>query len=243
MQKILLVCALTISLGRTLQKSCLFAVAAQGQEQQNDKFIQGIQVGDPEAITEAGKSGNRVFVPYLTEELKHRKRVRGSDTKLIEALRIALARLGDTQQLQQFWCSSLTEDPSTGLHPTLIFGKIGGWFSIQALEVFLTPEGQTHWKKAYSRFGGKYDNDVIQMPPTFDVLETLPKLVPNPPVGTPSSESRSQPEQLVKIWQEWIATHKEELSKLQPTGDGVNISENGCRNGRPKDKRRVVPPI
>jgi hypothetical protein len=234
--KILLVCALAIALACSLEKSSLFTVAA--QDQNNDKFIQGIHAGDIKVITEAGTSGNKVFVPYLKEELKHRKRTREADTKLIEALRIALARLGDRQQLQQFWCSSLTEDPSTGLHPTLIFGQIGGWFSIQALDVFLTPAGQTHWKKAYSRFGGKYDNDVIQVPPTFDVLETLPKLVPKPPVGTLSSGSQLQPEQLVKIWQDWIATHKEELSNLQPTGEGVDISENGCRNGRPKEKHK-----
>jgi hypothetical protein len=187
-RSILLVCALTISLVTSLQQSDTFA--APSQDLHVDTLIQGIQAGKPEAITEAGKSGNKTFVPYLKEELKHR-RSQGADPKLTEEVKLALARLGDTRQLQEFWCNALSEDPSTGLHTPLTFGQIGGWFSIQALQLFLTPEGQTHWKKAYSRSGGKYDNDVIQMPPTFDALETLPKIVPNPPVGPLSSESQT----------------------------------------------------
>jgi hypothetical protein len=235
-QRILLVFALTISLGRFLQQSNI-SVAAASQEQANDKLIQGIQLGELEAITESGKSGNKTFIPFLKQELKRHGR-KGRDPKLTGAVRLALARLGGTEQLQQFWCSSLTEDPSTGLHPTLIFGQIGGWFGIQALEVFLTPEGQTHWRKAYSKSGGEYDNDVIQMPPAFDALEALPKIVPNPPVRPLSSESHWRPQDLVKIWKDWIAAHKDELSKLEPTGEGVDFSDKACKNGKATKKHK-----
>jgi hypothetical protein len=205
------------------------------QDQHNEKVIQGIHAGEIQAITEAGKSENKIFVPYLAEELKHRKRIPPTDAKLIETLRVALAKLGDTQQLQEFWCNSLTDDPSTGLHPALIFGQIGGWFSIQALQIFLTPQGEAHWKEAYGKWAGKNGNDAIQMPPSFDALDTLPKVVPNPP-AKPLTESQLKYGDLIKMWQDWIATHKDELSKLQPTGGGVDFSPNACKNGKPRKK-------
>jgi hypothetical protein len=229
--KILLVCALTTSAVYCLQQSSLARAAQSQQGQPNDKLAEEIRSGDLAGITEAGKTGNKTFIPFLQEQRKRSRQTH--DSARIQAVRLALARLGETKELQEFWCNSLTDDPSKGIRPALIFGEIGGWFSIKALVVFLTPEGQSHWRKAYSRSGGKYDNDVVQGSPTYDVLDILPKLVPNPPAGPLSSDTRPG-ERLTKLWQDWIASHKAELSKLEPTGANVDMSENACHNGHPK---------
>ena len=234
MQKILFACLSILFL--PVRSVCTeVTVVASPQNEAERKLIERIQQGDSGAITEAGKSQNTAFIPYLTRELKNSK-PGGIGGDRVFVLRLALAKLGDVEQLQTFWCESLSEDPNKGLHPARIFDSIGGWYSIRALQFFLTPDGEIHWKKAYSRFGGKYGNDVLQTPPSFEALQILPKLVPNPPTGPLSSESASRPADLINTWQDWIAAHKDELSKLQPTGEGVDFSPRACKNGRPRKK-------
>jgi len=33
-----------------------------------------------------------------------------------------------------------------------------------------------------------------------------------------------------------MAAHKDELSKLQPTGEGVDFSDSACKDGKPRKK-------
>jgi len=41
----------------------------------------------------------------------------------------------------------------------------------------------------------------------------------------------------IRIWQDWIAAHQNELNKLQPTGEGVDFSPNACKKGKPAKKK------
>jgi hypothetical protein len=98
------------------------------QSKADEDLIRRIQSGDGAAMAEAGKSGNRLFVPFLRQQLK--KRNRHVDT--VGAARFALARLGETDQLQEVWCRAITDDPKRGLeNPVFELEQVGGWFSIQ----------------------------------------------------------------------------------------------------------------
>ena len=203
---------------------------SQSQSKQDLILIQRIRAGDGTAIAEAGGSGNRLFVPYLREAMK-------LDSKTVDTAgpaRVALARLGETDQLQEEWCRAISGDPKIGFHaPIAELGIVGGWFALQGLQVFLTPEGAEIPFKAAPR--QKRVSHVMVDSPTYYALETLPAVVPNPPV---QFNSGRQIGQQAKIWQDWIAAHKDELSKLQPTGQGVDFSPNACRKGKPIKKRK-----
>jgi hypothetical protein len=121
-----------------------------------------------------------------------------------------------------------------------MFGDIGGWYSFQALQKFLEPAEEKRWEKALDKFYGHDRNqDVSFLPPWFWAVDTLARLVPNPPAeqvmvyGSPDPVTK---ERLVGIWQQWITEHKEELSKLEPTGEGVDFSANACKDGRPRKR-------
>lgn len=120
---------------------------AKANEKAEEILIQRIQAGDSAAIAEVGKSGNQLFLPYLNQILATRT-TKGEGFRHYWPEELALARLGQRQQLQEFWCSAIVDDPKHGLTPTVEqFDLIGGWFSVQALEKFLTPDGLIHWHK------------------------------------------------------------------------------------------------
>jgi len=209
---------------------------AASKKQADERTIQRILAGETAAIEEAGKSGNRLYVPYLRRELKDRRKERGPAGQA----RVALARLGETDQLQEVWCRAITDDPKRGLeNPISELEQVGGWFGIQGLEKLLTPEGLVHWPKLTAR--DKY-SDVSRDPLNLRALKTLPTVIPNPPVGysTPIEQFKAQThtQEEVKMWRDWIAAHKDELSKLQPTGEGVDFSDKACKNGKPTKKRK-----
>ena len=201
-------------------------------------FIQKIQAGDAEAITIAGRSGDQRFVPYLKRELENHK-AKGNRFAGSWPTELALARLGQTDQLQEVWCRAITDDPKHGLWPsTYQLELVGGWFAIRGIEKLLTPEGLIRWHKPSKE---EINSDAHSMPFFVTALETLPKVVPNPPIipvrVTPELDRQLSPDWVTKIWQDWIAAHKDELSKLQPTGEGVDFSSDACKKGKPVKKK------
>jgi hypothetical protein len=205
-------------------------LASETQNKNDDILIQRVVAGDTSAIAEAGKTGNKIFVPYLKEELKDRRNY-GTSLSPIGVARLALAKLGERQQQQELWCLALTDDPPLG-----DFGYVSGWYAIQALQEFFTPQGPSH---SYRRVHKEKRQDFSYLPPRYSALKTLTELVPNPPAKfDPDAIAPSELERSAKIWREWIAAHKDELSKLQPTGEGVDFSDKACKNGKPTKKRK-----
>ena len=210
--------------------------AKPAQSQHDIQLAEAIQQGNTGAISEAGRSGNRFFVPFLKRELTDRTHeFARSDARLL------LAKLGEREQLQEQWCRSISESPTTsGVYPPIeSFGYIGGWYSFQALQKLLEPEEEIHWNRAVDKYERKPSSphDIQYLRPSYKALETLSKMVPDPPVKF-SPEVELNPNPQAKIWQDWIAAHKDELSKLQPTGEGVDFSDSVCKNGKPRKKLR-----
>lgn len=201
---------------------------------QDNALAQKVVAGDRDTIQQVGKSGNQFFVPYLRQALKTRPN-KGEGFKHYWPEELALARLGQVQQLQEFWCSAIADDPKHQLTPSIEqLDLIGGWFAIQGLEKFLSPEEVIHWHKPTRQ---EKDSDTADLPAPVQAMITLSKVVPNPPVPpTPieALKAQTQRAKYIKIWQDWIAAHKDELSKLQPTGEGVDFK--ACKNGKPRKK-------
>jgi len=203
----------------------------------NAVFVQKIQAGDVEAIAMAGQSGDQRFVPYLKKELENHK-AKGDRFAGSWPTELALARLGQTDQLQGVWCRAVTDDPKHGLWPsTYQLELVGGWFAIQGIEKLLTPEGLIRWHKPSKE---EINSDALDLPFYVTALEALPKVVPNPPEKYPTGMElfmvQTHSQEHIRIWQDWIAAHQNELSKLQPTGKGVDFSPNACKNGKPVKK-------
>ncbi|SRR6266478_1067764 len=225
--RIILTLALLVvapSLGH--QMRCIQSASSEPRTKDDKVLIERIQAGDVPAIAEAGRSGNRLFVPYLRRELNDHKK----QPDPAGPARVALARLGETDQLQDEWCRAVAGDPAEAEAAIRELGLVGGWFAVQGLQELLTPEGQAHFLSAPTKH--KHDQDLMHLPPMYYALKILPDVVHNPPVEFPSQDWDRQ----TKIWQEWIAAHKEELSKLQPTGVGVDFSPTACKNGKPRKK-------
>ena len=195
-------------------------------EESRAVLIKQIEAGDVGAIRKAGESGDTRFVPYLKKTLHNGKNA-ASVQSTHEVARIALARLDDPEQLQRIWCAAIVKnDP-------MVFKQVGGWYSIQALQRFLAPGGPVHWDDRSNRYFSKHQdkyNDTLQLPASFHALKVLPDVVPNPPIKAdlqPGAINGPQAdpairEREIRIWQDWIAEHKNDLIQLKPNGESVS---------------------
>jgi hypothetical protein len=100
---------------------------------------------------------------------------------------------------------------------------IGGWFAIRTYSLVLQPDTQKRWGRGHSDA-----NDVFRPSPTDIVFQKLPRLVPDLPKADPSN-----PSEAATAWTRYLDDHKTELSKLQPTGEGVDYSGKACRHFKP----------
>ena len=109
-----------------------------------------IEAGDVRAIATAGASGNRAYIPALSTIVRGRRYEGFTDGSASEQARLALARLGAPEQLQQYWCAAISELPTVyALRPPIeMFQFIGGWYAVEALSYFLEPNADVHWRRA-----------------------------------------------------------------------------------------------
>ena len=188
-------------------------------------LVQRIRKGDTQAIAEAATSSDKVFVPYLRQAMKSTS---GPDLK--KAARLALAELGEAKELQEQWCLVLSSYPEMA-----DLGKVGGWYAIRGLALFLGPEGLKLVRPASPKQATKA-TDVSYPPPSYIAIKTLSSLVPDPPARFDATLGPPELDKVAQVWRDWIAAHRDELSRLQPTGEGVDFSPNACKNGKPRKK-------
>jgi hypothetical protein len=194
-------------------------------------LVRKIRAGDYQAIIEAGSSGNHNYISDLKELEKSWKMTnRGAS--------MALAKLGEADEQRRVWCNSLGE-----YNPLPTFEYIGGWYGIQASTHFLLPEAQRKWRKMRAE---ERPSDITPPPSTaFWALVALSRLIPNPPnnmkitegsgLGFNMEDADPHLEALkpyIMHWQEWISQHRGDLSKLEPTGDGVDFSPRACKKSQ-----------
>jgi hypothetical protein len=148
---------------------------------------------------------------------------------------LKLAKMGETPELQEIYCQLYSKYREDILDAGEIkLPQVGGWFAIKSLDQLF--DADSRFSKAKVR-----TND-LSFPAAHQFgLVLLPKLVPNPPFPFNDGvilESAEQQREKVKIWRQWIAEHENELSKLEPTGAGVEFSANACKDGKPRQKKK-----
>ena len=177
-----------------------------------------IQSGDGVAILEAGSSGNASYVPQLLG-LRHNP---GKNVSLAE-VQLALAKLGQREELQEILCEALFGSASVQYDAiTDKLKYVGGWFSIETVSSVLNnPDyraGQTDAAGTFAPLG-------------WYALKMLPVVIPNPPEipggdmvpGSPGNLS------VQRAWKEWIEAHRVSLGTIEPSGAGLETSSRVCR--------------
>jgi hypothetical protein len=100
----------------------------------------GIVRGDPESMKQAAYKDDQEMMPYLREQLKSPDKHRGSPAYTAS---MALAKMGDRDQIKQIACD-LHGDDQSQLDALYKLSWVGGYFSISLLHnlLFPTPENE-----------------------------------------------------------------------------------------------------
>lgn len=163
----------------------------------------------------------------------------GSDQKQklpeYEQVQVTQAKNGNRIQLQELACE-LDFGTAVVQHNAIRkLGLVGGWFSINALSHLLSDDPQFTGSSsdAYGTFA----------PLQYQALQTLPKTVSNPPISAEHPLLIENHSSELKTWTSWLKENQESLKKLEPTGDGVVVSAQQCRNVLSKDLASTAYPI
>ena len=101
------------------------------EEDSTTKLIERIKQGeDPNALLDAGRTGDPVFIPYLRERLRHD--VHKHDSLKWQA-QMALAKLNQPDQLQAIYCQVATGNETQVADGISQLDYVRGWFSIRIL--------------------------------------------------------------------------------------------------------------
>jgi hypothetical protein len=196
-------------------------------------FEEAVHTGDPylaTVILQAGKTGDRFWVPYLTPILKkeHNARINSDDAG---SAQLALAKLGEREQLQEIGCEA--NFGSSSIQSNAIGQKlkyVQGWFSIGILAGWIE-ENRKQSQLLLDRPG-----DQISASPQKLALVMLPEIVPDPPplaAPSPLSLQKQNEEELAPLrqaWREWIKKNEESLRKLPPPVAGLDLSRSACKH-------------
>jgi hypothetical protein len=228
--------SLPLAMGQRRDKDFPLRGVAEREIRQSDlpAFLEATRTNDPylaTAILQTGKTNDWFWVPYLKPLLKKKHRP-GMDNDDAGSAQMALAKLGEKQQLQEIACEANFGSPS--IQYNIVTHKlkyVQGWFSIEILAGWLD---ENH--KFQALFVDR-PSDMLFTRPQDVALKVLPEIVPNPPPFSSEPHvvdwmSQNDDEKLVsvhKAWREWIHKNEESLRKLTPLGDGLDLSRSTCK--------------
>jgi hypothetical protein len=202
---------------------------------ERELWEQGIEAGSRETILNAGETGYYELIPALRKRLVDTEM--GDDPEDKDAVRMALAKLGDREQMQALECELETGTPLE--MQTVALDKIsyvGGWYAIRIYRELLMPAAKARFDKARFREQG----DLALSEPRWWALSSLLKVAPYPPPpGIEYGFNLAQMPEYSQIWLAWIAKNEGKLKKLQPTGKDVDLSGKPCKSIRGYLKQQV----
>jgi hypothetical protein len=185
-----------------------------------------IEGGNRETFLNAGMTGYRELIPALK---KHQADPEANDDpEDTEGLLMALAKLGDREQMQALVCELHTGSPQEMQAVALDkISYVGGWYAIQIYRELLTPEAKVRFEQARLR----QQSDVALSKPQWWALSSLLRVAPYPPPsGIDYAFNLAAMPDYARIWLAWIRENKPTLKKLQPTGAGVDLSGKACKS-------------
>jgi hypothetical protein len=184
-----------------------------------------IEGGYRETFLGAGETGYRELIPALKKHLADPEA--NDDPEDREGLRLALAKLGDREQMQTLLCELHTGSPLE--MQTVALDKIsyvGGWFAIRIYSELLTPAAKARFDEARLR----EQSDLALSEPRWWALIGLLRVAPYPPPpGIDYAFNLAQIQEYSHIWLDWIAKNEMKLKKLEPRGKGVDFSGRSCK--------------
>lgn len=191
------------------------------------------------AIVAAGNTNDPFWIPYLKPFLNYARDRHPDVSELAGLAQLALAKLGEKEELQEIGCEANSGSPS--IQYNIVTHKlkyVQGWFSIEILAGWLD---ENH--KFQALFVDR-PSDMLFTRPQDVALKVLPEIVPNPPPFSSEPHvvdwmSRNDDEKLApvrKAWREWINKNEELLRKLTPLGDGLDFSRSTCKRVLAHDK-------
>jgi HEAT repeat protein len=166
------------------------------------------------AILEAGKSGDKSFIPYL-KTLASRETTTDYDTALhtIKSYaQIALATLGDEEYLNKFIRDVDSENiflQDLAMHKLAMVNNKSTYKTFYRLldDTKYRQEVPTDAELQAAKEGGYHlrKGDELLVPRSFMVMRILSKMVTNPPTCPNLNEKESD----IKLWKKWFEEHKE----------------------------------
>lgn len=180
----------------------------QGASQTPEALIASIQHGYRPEILAAGKTGDRRYVTHLHALLASRP----EDPGVIFDSKMALAKLGEQNELQEVLCATNSKDVRVQLYAIKrALPYIGGWYAVSRLRELLqnTPPNR--------RTLGA--NDEVFASLSKDAVLALEELFPDGPKRKPAlNHWLSQDFSDVESWAKWIDAHQSQLKQLPPAG-------------------------
>jgi hypothetical protein len=186
------------------------------------KTVEGISDYELASIQQAGDSGNIAYIPHLRALLTHDQL---AATPIEAAATIALAKLGDREQMKKIECGLMTNNPgNVDYIAQKMLPEIKGWFSIREYFYMLNQDA------AYAKELQKHSGDVPSMaPPSHWAVKYLSKVVPHPTIPEVQTLEDIRIPEFAREWRTWILYHRTELEQIAPQGPtGLTFSDAGC---------------
>jgi hypothetical protein len=188
------------------------------------------------AILATGKTGDTFWIPYIRPFVKYAHKKNLNLSELAGAAQLALAKLGEKEQLQEIACEA--EYGYASLQNSVVEHKlkyVGGWFSLNLLGRWLD---EPH---SIAPLVKEPRGDVIYLGHREYALTELPKIAPNPAAEVPpplylQTRAQEKLEPYRQSWREWFQTNGDSLRNLQPTGKGIDISAATCKRALAHDQ-------
>jgi hypothetical protein len=184
-----------------------------------DSALQRARKGDDSALAQMEQAGDLHDLKVLMSDPTYAGK---------SAVRLSLARMGDTTALQYFACRSLTDDvDKTQLLLRDEYDHIGGAFTVQIYRQLLDSDARYLGFVKRNR-QHRYSDVVVKLPSSM-VLPYLSKLLPTANIPTPPfGDWPGEETNLKERWRKWIDEHKNDIQVMRPSPAGVNFSSSFC---------------
>jgi hypothetical protein len=193
-----------------------------------------VEMGYGDAILSAGRTGDPSFIPLLQAQLG-KKGLTYPDAD--SAARLALARLGDEDQLQYWYCRFNPGKDIRKLNqkqlrdivdpPFSALNYIGGWFAVARLAELLDSDNIVDAAQhRYKPVDSSPSEPVAFEYPSYRATQALRSLFPDAPPAKMVAEKKVLSEE----WKNWINANRSTLQQSEPSAAGVDAACTQKRN-------------
>ena len=174
-----------------------------------------IQTFDRDAILQAGRTGDRSFVPVLKSLIGRSKETFG---RVLPSIQMALAKLEERDEIDAVLSDLRGDNPGKQNEAVEKLIYIGGAMAIEAIIPLLDEDKVRLYKQNIPPDGNllKRKHGLMHLPLRRHALRALPLLVVNPPADPQTDDTgiigKWVPiDEQVALWKQWYDWHKDSL--------------------------------